>query len=372
MGEAFEVILLVNATMFLSASILWVAEKSLVTLRLRTLYRLRLGLATAALCSSIVPILIFPLMPFFTNILPINGTDILVSQFLKGNINLTATQFSDFLAAKNSAIDGISNSNTPTAKFIISVFVVFALFKLSSVWRSLILIRQQIAYGSVIYSTKKVDIILSSTTTVPYSTRGITKYYIVLPYSSLANSRTLRVSICHEANHIRHGDVDWEMLISIISPLFVLNPAFWFIANKIREVREYNCDATIIEKGQFDAREYSSMLLEVAERHMRSKLPTSRLAHVPFYGYAGYSQSRSRKSLKTRIVALCENPTNVNFTVSRFKIFLFALLLILSVGAGSLVFTKPTEWSQDRLMLSTVANLERLDKINNQFQITFQ
>jgi beta-lactamase regulating signal transducer with metallopeptidase domain len=372
MGEAFEVILLVNATMILSAFILWVAEKSLVTLRLRTQYRLRLGLATAALCSSIVPILIFPSMPFFTNILPINGTDILVSQFLKGNINLTATQFSDLLAAKNSAIDGISNSNTLTAKFIISAFVMFALFKLSSVWRSLILIRKQIAYGSVIYSTKKVDIILSSTTTVPYSTRGITKYYIVLPYSSLATSRTLRVSICHEANHIRHGDVDWEMLISIISPLFVLNPAFWFIANKIREVREYNCDATIIEKGQFDAREYSSMLLEVAERHMRSKLPTSRLAHVPFYGYAGYSQSRSRKSLRTRIVALCENPTNVTFTVSRFKIFLFALLLFLSVGAGSLVFIKPTEWSQDRLMLSTVANLERLDKINNQFQMTFE
>ena len=60
MGEAFEVILLVNATMILSAFILWVAEKSLVTLRLRTQYRLRLGLATAALCSSIVPILIFP------------------------------------------------------------------------------------------------------------------------------------------------------------------------------------------------------------------------------------------------------------------------------------------------------------------------
>ena len=193
MGEAFEFILLVNATMILSAFILWVAEKSLVTLRLRTQYRLRLGLATAALCSSIVPILIFPSMPFFTNILPSNGTDILVSQFLKGNINLTATQFSDLLAAKNSAIDGISNSNTLTAKFIISAFVMFALFKLSSVWRSLILIRKQIAYGSVIYSTKKVDIILSSTTTVPYSTRGITKYYIVLPYSSLANSRTLRV-----------------------------------------------------------------------------------------------------------------------------------------------------------------------------------
>ena len=153
MGEAFEFILLVNATMILSAFILWVAEKSLVTLRLRTQYRLRLGLATAALCSSIVPILIFPSMPFFTNILPINGTDILVSQFLKGNINLTATQFSDLLAAKNSAIDGISNSNTLTAKFIISAFVMFALFKLSSVWRSLTLIRQQIAYGSVIYST---------------------------------------------------------------------------------------------------------------------------------------------------------------------------------------------------------------------------
>ena len=49
---------------------------------------------------------------------------------------------------------------------------------------------------------------------------------------------------------------------------------------------------------------------------------------------------------------------------ARYVNFAPAALLILVVATGVLVSAKPADWSHDRLMLSTVVNLERLDRIN--------
>lgn len=51
-----------------------------------------------------------------------------------------------------------------------------------------------------------------------------------------------------------------------------------------------------------------------------------------------------------------------------------ALVLCLALGIGVLATTvrQPGDWSQDRLMLSTIVNLERLDAITARNPIPFQ
>ncbi len=42
----------------------------------------------------------------------------------------------------------------------------------------------------------------------------------------LARRTNLAVSLAHEFQHLRQGDIEWEILLEAIKPIFFLNPAF--------------------------------------------------------------------------------------------------------------------------------------------------
>ena len=70
---------------------------------------------------------------------------------------------------------------------------------------------------------------------------------------------------------------------------------------------------------------------------------------------------RSAKLLKNRLFSLIEGKVERN--PNSVFVALALPLLVLTVAA-SLAMQKPGDWSQDRLMLSTIINLERIHALN--------
>ena len=70
---------------------------------------------------------------------------------------------------------------------------------------------------------------------------------------------------------------------------------------------------------------------------------------------------RSAKLLKNRLFSLIEGKAEHNPT----QVFLLLGVPMLALTlTASLAIQKPSDWSQDRLMLSTIINLERIHTTN--------
>lgn len=70
---------------------------------------------------------------------------------------------------------------------------------------------------------------------------------------------------------------------------------------------------------------------------------------------------RSAALLKRRMMSVIEGRAERNPTL----IFAMLTLPILALTlAASVAIQKPGDWSQDRIMLSTIVNLERLEAVN--------
>ena len=367
MGEVLQYVLLANATLMLAFLCAWLFEKTAIMVNLRTAYRLRLHLAVAALCAAFLPVLLAPVMPLFTSVFSINGTDLIVSQYLKGNINLSATQVSEVLSAKNSALDAIFGGSSMISRLALLAFGIAALLRAAFIAFNILKIRNHITNSTLAHASSRVEVRYSNNTMIPFSTRGFGKYYILIPTSLMDDPRALKIALGHEAQHIRQRDVDWEILLSLVSPLFALNPAFWLLADRIRRFREYTCDAAYLKKGGVAARDYCLLLLDIASRASRDRAARKTSAYaasVPFFGQDGIFNRTAKNTLEKRIVALSKGAMFVDTGFARYVNFAPAALLILVVATGVLVSAKPADWSHDRLMLSTVVNLERLDRIN--------
>lgn len=367
MDGIMQYILLANATLLAAFLCAWVIEKTAILVNLSTAYRLRLHLAVAALCAAALPILLSPFAPFFATLVPMNGTDILVSQYLKGNISLSATQISDVLTAKNTALEVVFYSSSSLSVMLFVVFGIAAIWRLAYIFVNILRIKSHIHSSHLMMKTKRTEIRYSDQLTVPFSTRGFFKYFIIIPTNIVVDQRALRIAVGHEAQHIRQGDVNWEILLSFISPLFTLNPAFWLLTDRIRQFREYTCDAAFLKKGTIAAREYCLLLLSVASEAAKqnaNKNQTTHPATVPFFGRDSMFQRSAKNSLRKRILALTNGSTFLDEGIGRVVNFAPAFMLFVVVSAGVMMSSKPTDWSQDRLMLSTVVNLERLDRIN--------
>lgn len=367
MGEVLQFVLLGNATLIVAFLCAWFLERTAILFRLRTAYRLRLHLAVAALCAASLPFLLSPFLPLLANLFSINGTDLLVSQYLKGNINVSATQFTEFLNAKNSVVETMLDGSTAISKIALLAIGVAALLRAAYIALNIVRIRRHLRTSTTCFSTRRVDVKISPYATVPFSTRGLFRYYILIPESLVHDGRAYRIALGHEAQHIRQGDVDWEVLLSFVSPIFALNPAFWFLSDRIRRFREYTCDAAFLGKGGIAAREYCHLLLDIAARNGQNnsqKPDTAYAVSVPFFGRDGIFNRSGKSALRKRILALSHGATFVDDGVGRFVNLVPAALLFIAVSAGVLLSAKPADWSHDRLMLSTVVNLERLDRIN--------
>jgi beta-lactamase regulating signal transducer with metallopeptidase domain len=317
---------------------------------------LAIALSPFAIGAIAVSIQLGLLSPDFS----MSVSDIAVAQYLNGSIEMKAVEFERMLGIRNTFMQNVLSLNTPTgfsitALFSIGFIAILArsiinIFKLRSVLRASYAWRQ---FGNL-------KIRLSDTTFIPFSTRSLNTRYVVIPSGMLAENEDLKMALGHELQHIRQGDVEWAFILEALRPFFFWNPVFYFWKRQVQQLRELACDQQLVLNKHFDIQAYCECLLKVCKNSIRKEDSYSiALPAVPFVQVENTPLGLSAAaSLKHRIIAMVEPATT---PISR-KAFACLLLPAMAlVILMSLAIQKPGDWSQDRLMLSTIVNLERME-----------
>ncbi len=293
----------------------------------------------------------------------VNLSDMVVSYYLNGGLEMKASDFEGLVLMRDTFILNVLNMDGFVATAAIATFVVgvgLGLIRLSysfyCLWR---IVENSYDWRRI----GRVRIRLSDKTLVPFSTRGLRNYYVVIPSQMLAQTHELKVSLAHEFQHIRQGDLEWEILLEALKPLFFLNPAYHAWKRQVEHLRELNCDSEVMSQGRIDVREYCETLLSVCQQTLRRDDRAFIIA-VPKVTLVTADRSPLREGkglLENRIISVL----NARRLPHQKLVFLVAAVpLIAAVAFTSVAIQRPGDWSQDRLMLSTVVNLDRLDEIN--------
>ena len=179
----------------------------------------------------------------------------------------------------------------------------------------------------------------------------------------LGQKNELAVSLAHEFQHLRQGDIEWEILLEFLKPLFFLNPAFHAWKNKVEDLRELSCDSEVLTRGRIGVRDYCETLMSVCQQTLRRD--RTFVIAVPKVTLVTADRAALRNGkmsfLERRVLSLlnARNPRHQRLLHIAIAAPLCGAILLTAVAIQG-----PGDWSHDRLMLSTVVNLERLDEIN--------
>ncbi len=293
----------------------------------------------------------------------LNLSDMVVAYYLNGGFEMKASEFEGLVLARDTFMLNVLNGAGFLAQAAIIAFVVgFALGMVRLVYSMFCLYRiVASSYGWRAFG--RVHIRLSDRTLVPFSTRGLRNYYVVIPSHMLGTSDELRVSLAHEFQHIRQGDLEWEILLEALKPVFFLNPAYHAWKRHVEDLREFNCDSAVLSKGRIDVRAYCDTLLSVCQKTLRRD--RAFVIAVPKVTLV----TADRTALRDGKMSFLEHRIRsvLDARRLRFERLVFASVAVPMVAAltlTTLAIQRPGDWSHDRLMLSTVVNLERLDEIN--------
>lgn len=321
--------------------------------------RQRLAIATCAALLALLAVGPFlGAMPFATSV---NATDVFVGQYLKGNVAaMTATDVSALVTFKTRLVDTMARGANWAALAALYVFVAAFLARTIYLAHNLGRIRHGLQRARPLRTQGRVQILVAPGLDVPYSTRGFLRYYVVLPERVACDRAERELALGHELQHIRQGDVDAEILMALLSPLFVLNPGYWFITGRMRRLGEFACDGAVLARQRIDARSYSIRLLEIARRASGAQ---PRAFGVPLVGRALPIIGRRKSVLRDRVLAIA-HAQEAPVSQHRHLGLMIGIVLICSVLFLGTTFSKPADWSHERIMLSTVTNLERINQIN--------
>jgi len=299
-----------------------------------------------------------------SNEFSLNLSDFVLAQYLNGSIEMKPTQFENILGMRDAFTDNLLGLKTTTsiviAAFLASGFAAVVTRTTLSVIRLRRIIRNSFAWRRF----GNIHLLLSDTTHVPFSTRSLRKHFIVIPSGMLAQNDDLRMALGHEFQHLRQGDIEWEITLEMLKPLFFWNPAFLFWKRQVEHLRELTCDQQVLSRKGYDVQAYCECLLRVCHNSLRK---TNRLQIiVPSVAFVQVDRSlfgsQSVRFLRHRMTSLFDADLGDRYNKS-FRLLLVPLMGIIILT--SLAIQKPNDWSQDRIMLSTIINLERLDVRNS-------
>ncbi|MEM6371708.1 MAG: M56 family metallopeptidase [Pseudomonadota bacterium] len=367
-GEALLDAFIDANILFVVALLLWMAVRGLMCrVGLEHAYGAQLGLLNAVF----IAILCAPFLVAGVSILQgsgvakdvnVNLSDMVVSYYLNGGLKMKASDFEGLILMRDTFILNIMTADGFLARAVIGTFIAGVTLGFVRLGYSVCCLWRIVAHSYDARRVGRVRIRLSDRVLVPFSTRGLRNYYVVIPTHMLARRDELAVSIAHEFQHIRQGDLEWEVLLEAIKPFFFLNPAYHAWKRQVENLRELNCDSRVVSAGRIPVRAYCETLLSVCQHTLRRD--RAFLLAVP----------------KVTLVTADRTPLNVGKTLLERRILSVldgrrlrhqklafvtaAIPLIAAVAFTSVAIQRPGDWSQDRLMLSTVVNLDRLDEIN--------
>ena len=290
---------------------------------------------------------------------PITVSDIAVASYLRGEIAIPAVEFEALLNTRGRLMDALFDGEAPLLAGIIAILFVAAAWQTLRMLQSAAAVRNAVQGSYLWRRIGKVDIRLSDRASIPFAARGLMRRYIVLPSSLVTEPKELRFILAHELQHLRDGDVEWELAFEVMRPLMFWNPAFGLWKRSFDQLRELSCDQKVIIRNRIETREYIDCLLGFCERQVNGPLP--RAMHVAFFR----AQDRSAKqAFAGRLLALANRPVSAPLKMA---VPVLAGVLAVGVSMAAASVRQPGDWSQDRLMLSTIVNLERLEAINRRY-----
>ncbi len=363
----------INANILLIIGLaLWMGTRAVLTrIGFKSAYLTQLGL----LNGTFLAILACPFAVAFYMLvqssgvlgqnLTLNFSDMIVAQYLSGNVAMAPSTFEYTLSLRDLISAEILAYEQPWVQAAGALLGLMAVVIVLRAAQSVLRLRRILKSGYVWKRSGSVEIRLSDRVTVPFSTRGLTKRYIVIPSDMLGRSDDLSMALAHEFHHLRHGDIEWEILLEAIKPLFFWNPAFHIWKRNVEHLRELACDQSIMLRKGLDPRAYGICLLRVAHNAVRRDW--SQTVLMPQVAMVQIEAPVLRRDggtfLRRRVTALLEATDQHVATPGRRAVWIMAPLALMVVLAG-ISLQKPADWSHDRLMLSTIVNLERMETIN--------
>jgi beta-lactamase regulating signal transducer with metallopeptidase domain len=287
---------------------------------------------------------------------PPNLSDMLVSQYLQGNVSMSASNFEALLGLREDFVREMLTQQALWARVLGIGAVCGAAVMAGHVVVSLVTLLRTLRRAHVWKQIGGLRLMVSDDCRVAFSTRGLRRRYIVLPSGLLQHPKDLRLTIAHELQHFRQKDVECEVLLELLRPLMFWNPAFYVWRHHVRHLREYACDQALMARRGFDARAYCECLIRACEGAMQRSVF---FARTPSVALVDRREIRRSSTLQNRILAVTEENPNLG---NRTTWMLISGLLIGAVLTTNLIVQRPSDWSHDRIMLSTIVNLERMAK----------
>ena len=355
-----------NIVLLTIAALWFVSKRLFAASPLRTAYQLQLNLLYALVAMvALSPLLVAGIETLqHIGLLSAHSgmslSDFLVSQYLRGNIALAPTEFEQVMMWRADVTHQIASLSGWLGYIVLGGLISgFAIVVFRNARDTLFLI-QMIRNSYVLRRIGQIDIRFTHETRVPFSTRGLFRHYVVLPTDLLAHKNDVRIAISHEIQHVRQHDLTWEIVLELIRPFFFWNPAFAFCKRDVERLRELACDQQVLDKNTHDVRDYCECLLRVCRTSLTQDRSNQIITpSVPFVQIdRRMNASHSSGFLRQRIVSMLDGHTGLEGR--RIGTTLIVLSVVVTLFA-TLALRPTNDWSHDRLMLSTIVNLERLN-----------
>lgn len=293
----------------------------------------------------------------------INFSDAVVAYYLNGGFQMDSSKFETLVLMRDSFVLNVLNVDGVVAQTVVLVFLAGVVLGLTRLVMSAVCLWRIVTKSYAWRQIGRIHIRLSDHTLVPFSTRGLRNYYVVIPSHMLAADDELKVALAHEFQHIRQGDLEWEVALETLKPIFFLNPAYRAWKRKVEHLRELNCDSQVLSLGRIDASSYCETLLSVCQKTLRRD--RAFVLAVPKVTLVTADRSSvlegKRSFLEHRILSALDGKRPRH---QRLVFAIIAIPLLTVTTLTTLAIQSPGDWSHDRLMLSTVVNLDRLEEIN--------
>lgn len=298
----------------------------------------------------------------------VNLSDMVVAQYIRGGIDMPAQDFQAILGMRGQISEGILSFSPgiggAIAVLLLAGFTYFGLRLVSSFVR----LSDFLSNCHEWRRSGRVQLLLSDWALVPFSARGFRRHYIVIPSELLTQPEDLKLVMRHELQHVRQGDVTWEIALETLRPFFFWNPFFYVWKSEVERLRELACDQKVTEDKRIDVMAYCMCLLRAAQAGLKkrqeqaAKRVTGDIAAVALIEVQDKVLRRSpSQKLRRRVEALLDTKqVRPHWGV----LGLAVLPVVAVVFLTALSIQKPPDWTHDRLMLSTIVNLERLEAIN--------
>ncbi|SDK24921.1 M56 family metallopeptidase [Aliiruegeria lutimaris] len=290
----------------------------------------------------------------------LNFSDILLAQYLNGNVEMSASRFESLLGLRTEMTDAFLLQRVPWTQGVLALLLLGLVLSVARLCLAALKLRRVLKNAHPWRRFGRLELLISDETSVPFSTCGLRRRFVVLPAATLAHGRDLHFTLSHEFQHLRQLDLLHEFAAEALRPFFFWNPAFHLCSRQMRELREMACDQAMALRRPDELGGYCRSLIRACGRAR-----AERTIFAPLGPAVGFVETRRDTALNSqlgrRIVALTgHTPSPAGQQIWK----AIGLLLCLLLAVGAVLMRSPTGWSHDRIMLSTIVNLERLGQRN--------